>query len=92
MMSQEEAIRLITQGEIVRLADAARPTTKTRLRLTGSICPKCGTSGALDVTLELVRLNEKNEEETSELAHLTYPGVALPVFEAIFRGPDEEKS
>lgn len=87
VMSQEEAVRILTHGEIVRLTDARRPAGKACLRLTGSVCPHCGAAGALDVKLETVRLNDKNEEETSELTQVTYPGAALPVFDAIFRDP-----
>jgi hypothetical protein len=85
VMSQEEAVRILTRGEIVRLTNARRPAGKACLRLTGAACAQCGPAGSLDVKLETVRLNDKNEEETSELVQVTYPGAALAVFEAIFR-------
>lgn len=89
VMSKEELVRIVREGEIVRLTDASRPSGRACLRLSGSVCPKCGAGGTLDVKVERVQINDKNEEETSELLHVTYPGQALPVFEAIFQEPSE---
>lgn len=48
-------------------------------RVTLSVCPDCGEEGDIDVKVERVKVNAKEEESTSMLSHTTYPGEALAV-------------
>jgi hypothetical protein len=83
VMSQEEAVRILTRGEIVRLTDARRPAGKACLRLTGAACPKCGPAGALDVKLRRSGSTTRTRR-TSNWSRSPTSRHALAVFEAIF--------
>jgi hypothetical protein len=88
-MGPDLAGEIISRGEIVRLADLAEPPKpRSRLRIQASVCPRCAQACDVDVKLVRVTINAKEEEETTELAHVTYPGPALAVFESVFGAPE----
>jgi hypothetical protein len=66
-------------GEVGRLASATGDDT---LALHAAVCPGCGPDGGVDVRLEKVT-KKKEKEETTDLAHVAYPGAALPALEAL---------
>jgi hypothetical protein len=83
-MSPETAVRIFGKGEIVRLADHDFPHSDGQIQITAWVCKECGPEAPVDVKLDQVTKNAKNEEDTSELAYLTYPGKALPILESLF--------
>ena len=52
--------------------------------LQAAVCDACGTNAAIDVKALEAKQNDKGEFQFAELAHFTYPGEALPVFETLF--------
>jgi len=83
-MAPETAVRIFGKGEMVRLADHDFPHGDGQIQITAWVCKECGPDAPVDVKLDQVTKNAKNEEETSELAYLTYPGKALPILESLF--------
>lgn len=49
-----------------------------------AVCKDCGASATVDVKVSTATQNDKGEVQLAELAHVTYPGEALAVFEAVF--------
>jgi hypothetical protein len=60
------------------------------LELHASVCPSCGAESPVDVRLRKITKNAKEEETEEEVAHVTYPGRALPVLEAL--APRKERT
>jgi hypothetical protein len=87
-LSPDEALRIFSAGEIVRLAD--HEPSAGEIHLTAWACPTCGPEAPVDVKLDQVTKNAKNEDETRSLAFLTYPGAVLPVLESLFAPEAEE--
>jgi hypothetical protein len=83
-MAPETAIHIFTEGEVVRLADQDFPPGEGQVNITAWVCKDCGSQAPVDIKLDQVTKNTKNEEETAELAYLTYPGKALPVLLSLF--------
>jgi hypothetical protein len=81
---RELALQAITSGEIIRLAGHDIGAGPGRLSLEVSVCPNCGPSVPVDVCFKEVTVNDKGSESTSQIAHVTYPGEALKVLEALF--------
>jgi hypothetical protein len=83
-MAPETATHIFTSGEIVRLADQDFPPGEGKIQLTAWVCKSCGAEAPVDVKLDQVSTNSKDEEETKQIAYVTYPGQALPVLESLF--------
>jgi hypothetical protein len=81
-LAPDQALRIFSAGEIVRLAD--QEPAAGEIHLTIWSCPNCAAEAPVDVKLEQVTKNAKNEEETRPLTFLTYPGQVLPVLESLF--------
>jgi hypothetical protein len=88
-MAPETAVGIFRTGEVVRLADDDFPRGEGQINVTAWVCNDCGSEAPVDIKLDQVTKNAKNEEEVTELAYLTYPGKALPVLNSLFApGPD----
>ena len=62
------------------------------LVLSAGVCPKCRELSPIVVKLEQVTTNAKGQITRKKLEHLTYPGDALPAFEALYSyKPPSEK-
>lgn len=55
-----------------------------------AVCKGCGTSGTIDVKVSKTSTNDQGQVEFTEVAHVTYPGEALAVIEAVFAAPPVE--
>jgi hypothetical protein len=92
--NEDEVIALLKSGEVERLAGySPRSTDANRdrpvLLLSAAFCPRCRDQSSIAVKLERTTMNDKGEEEQTELTHLSYPGEALAHFEALFGVPEE---
>jgi hypothetical protein len=83
-MAPETAVHIFTEGEVVRLADHDFPHGEGQINITAWVCKDCGPGAPVDLKVDQVTKNAKNEEEIAELAYLTYPGKALPVLGSLF--------
>jgi hypothetical protein len=83
-MAPETAVHIFTEGEVVRLADHDFPHGEGQIHITAWVCKDCGSEAPVDLKVDQVRKNAKNEEEVTELVYLTYPGKALPVLMSLF--------
>jgi hypothetical protein len=75
-------------GELTRLAAPIAAPDSIPCALTAAVCPACGADGPVDVKLTHTFKDKKGNNRTRTLAHATYPGAALPVFEALARPPE----
>jgi hypothetical protein len=89
-LAPETAERIFTRGEIVRLADLGFPKGEGQIHLTAWVCTRCQAEAPVDVKLDQVTKNAKDEEVTKQLAFLTFPGPAWPVLESLFTEPVPE--
>jgi hypothetical protein len=78
-------IEAVRAGTIASLADHNLAPGSGPLEFTVAVCPNCGHESSVDVKLQAVSKNKKGEEVKKELAHVTYPGEALAVWEALFK-------
>jgi hypothetical protein len=73
----------IADGELTRLAEHDFDNPVGRLQIRIAVCSQCGTNAPIDVQVQEVGQDKKGNEKLTELAHVTYPGEALPVLEAL---------
>lgn len=66
--------------QALQAPDLSSPTVV----LQAAVCSGCVGSGAIDVKALEATQNDKGELQFNELVCVTYPGAALPVFEAVF--------
>jgi hypothetical protein len=88
-LNSARAIEVFSSGALAELAGEDLARKDGSLRVSVRVCGRCGEENPIDVKLIQITKNSKGKEETSELAHLTYPGPALRVLEALF-APGEE--
>jgi ribosomal protein S27AE len=83
----DEAVEALRAGDLDRLHPSP-PTAGREIRLTMASCPQCGTTSAMTLRLDRVRVGRDGKETASPrtLAHATYPGEAIPVVEDLFAG------
>jgi len=79
----------LSSGEIERLKEHDPAPVGGDLVLTAAVCSSCQGSSPIAVKLEELTKNAKGELVKKELVHLTYPGEALPEFEALFQSQPE---
>jgi hypothetical protein len=79
------ALEAITSGEIIRLAGQDIGAGPGRLSLEVTACPNCGSAAPVDVSFKEVTADSKGNEKQKQIAHVTYPGEALEVLEALFK-------
>lgn len=74
----------VRSGELQRIVEAG-PTSEvaTQSRVTVAEC-RCGTEGAADVKLESLTTDAKGNVQAKALAHVRYPGAAVPYLNAMF--------
>jgi hypothetical protein len=84
----------LANGELTRLAALNLADPYGKLRIHVAVCPRCGPDAPVDVKLQEIGRDKKGNDTYTELAHVTYPGAALHVFEELARlpepGPAEE--
>ncbi len=76
----------VRSGDLVRLAeyDTSR---EGPLTVTVTACPYCGLDAPAEVKIEQMTIDARGRHKLDELAHVSYPGPATVVLEAIF-SPD----
>jgi hypothetical protein len=79
----EEAATALTEGALGRLAAVSSGADGDTVALHLAVCPTCGQEASLEVRLEKVTRDKKDNEQTEDLAHVSYPGRALPALEAL---------
>jgi hypothetical protein len=82
------AVAVFSSGTLAELAGEDLAQKDGPLGITIRVCGRCLEECPVDVKLTQFT-KKKDKEESSELAHLTYPGPALRVLEALF-APGEE--
>jgi hypothetical protein len=84
----DQAVEALRTGDLGRLHPNAAPTAGREIRLTMASCPQCGTTSAMTLRLDRVRIGRDGNATASPhmLAHATYPGDAIPVVEDLFAG------
>jgi hypothetical protein len=82
------ALEIFSSGALAELAGEDLARKDGALGVTIRLCGRCREECPVDVRLTQYT-KKKDKEESSELAHLTYPGPALRVLEALF-APVEE--
>lgn len=80
---RDAALAAIQSGDVVQLAEHDFSAADGTLALTVAECKQCGQEATIEVKLEEVTKDAKGKESTKLLAHVTYPGHALPVLEAL---------
>lgn len=70
----EEALR---EGQLASLLECAAPVAAQGLLLKVAACPQCGSEGEVDVTLEHLTQNAKNERQVKRITQVTYSGEVL---------------
>lgn len=88
----EDAQKALEAGAVSRLLEFGPSREGGPLILTASVCPKCAGESAIAVKLEHCTTDDKGKETTQELAHVTYPGAALRVLEAIFQTEPQQSA
>jgi hypothetical protein len=84
----EAAAAALSAGELTRLETPIEGPDAIPCALTVAVCPGCGADGPVDVKLTHTFKDKKGNDRTRTLAHMTYPGAALRVFEALARPPE----
>jgi hypothetical protein len=82
-----DVANVVRSGDIDRLKDHDPAPSGGDVVVTVAVCPNCKSDSTIAVKLESVTKNAKGEQETNQLVHMTYPGAALPEFDALF-GPE----
>jgi hypothetical protein len=73
-------------GAIVEFASEPMLRADGPLGVEVSFCPDCELEETtVEVKLNKITKPKKDKEAMHEIAHLTYPGTALPVLEALFQ-------
>jgi len=76
-----------TEGDLESLRPfVTQGSVPGRFHFTAHICPSCRHRESIVVKLEDKKSSDKEEETSTELAQLTFPGAALKEFEALFGG------
>jgi hypothetical protein len=78
-----QAVQILTNGEIVQLADHNLGDAAGPLLIQVAECPNCLQDAPVEVFISEVTKNAKGEEKVQDLACITYPGEALPVLNAL---------
>jgi hypothetical protein len=81
---RDVALEVITSGELGRLAGHNVGVGPGRLSLEAAVCSDCGSAATVDISFKEVTVDNKGTEKLTKLAHVTYPGEALPVLEGLF--------
>jgi hypothetical protein len=80
--------RAVQTGDVMPLAELDL-TREGPMRLTVTACPSCGLEVPAEVKLEHQTIDGRGRARTEVLAHVTYPGSAAVVLEAIFDPEDK---
>jgi hypothetical protein len=80
-------LRAVKTGDIVPLADHDLSRNMGPLVLNVAVCPRCGPDAPVDVQVQQTTLGPRGEKKVHELAHVTYPGEAMRVLDALFEPP-----
>jgi hypothetical protein len=82
----DHAAQSVRLGELQALQPSKG--TSSLVRLFVHVCPDCRGEGAIDVLVQQVSRNEKNEEQVTALVHATYPPEALAAFQQLYPAVD----
>ena len=82
-MPQADALAAFASGQLTQLATQSFADPGGNLQVKVAVCPSCREASSVDVKLETITKDEKGNDKTSEVAHVTYPGHALQVLEAL---------
>lgn len=78
----DEAAEAVRDGELHALQPSLAASSFTQFIV--HVCPNCRAEAPIDVKIQRLTRNEKNEEKTEELIHRTYPGEALAAVRQLF--------
>jgi hypothetical protein len=87
----DNLVRSVTTGDIAPLADHDLSRDQGDLVVEVSVCPRCGEDVPVEVKVQQVTVTPKGQRKVAELAHTSYPGPALRVFDALFAGGEPRK-
>lgn len=79
----QAAIEALEQGELNRLGQCGPSSSPGTIAVSASVCPSCQESSTVDVKLEQVTKTKKGDSK-KDIAHVTYPGAALPALQNLF--------
>jgi hypothetical protein len=82
-LAPDYLLRAVTTGEIVPLADHDLSRDQGDLVLKVSVCPRCGDDASVEVQVEQITVTPKGQRKVVEMAHISYPGQALRVLDAL---------
>ncbi len=77
-----DPVRLLRKGHLAALLEYRPAPEGGELALSAAVCPCCAKEAPIDVRLE--RVTARKKKPAGELAHLSFPGEALTVFEQLF--------
>jgi hypothetical protein len=77
-------LRAVTNGDIIPLADHDLSRDQGDLVVEVATCPRCGEDVPVEVKVQQVTVTPKGQRKVVDLAHTSYPGQALRVFDALF--------
>jgi hypothetical protein len=86
-LTSDFLVKAIKTGDIVPLADHDLSRNTGPLVLNVAVCPRCGPDAPVDVQVQQTTVGPRGEKKVHELAHVTYPGEAMRVLDALFEPP-----
>lgn len=76
------AVKAVVDGELHALQPSL--AVNSFVQTIVHVCPNCRDKAPIELKVQRLTRNEKNEEKTEELIHRTYPGEALAVVRRLF--------
>jgi len=77
----------LNTGDLTNLAAAQPTAAETPLRLSAAACDACLGKNPIDLKLEQITKDKKNNTETKTLTHITCPPEVLPTIASLFAPP-----
>lgn len=86
-LSAKTAAAILLSGRLLDIEDHLLAAAGGQSDVQIAACPDCGEESDVQLMLSAVSTSEKGQERLSEALRVTYPGVALPVLQALFQRP-----
>lgn len=84
----DAAAAALQSGDLERIRQANPSPVASPLVVTAAHCHHCAKGHRVDLKLESMLANKKGEVENKTLAHVSYPGEAMPYLAALFAAPE----
>ncbi len=78
------AVELFTRAAFTELAAEVQAQKEGSIHLKAAVCPNCREEAPFELRIIELTKDAKGSQSAKELAHLSYPGSALKVLEALF--------